>query len=105
CTSFEPFSASKTWTLTTGDGAKTVRVILRDGVGNPSIFTATVKLDTSLPAGGALTAAASNGQVALKWTAATDTGTGVVRYRVVAAPSVPPGCTGGTTVYDGSALS
>ena len=42
--------ATKTWTLGTGDGVKTVYVKFRDGVGNWSnAFTTTITLDTTAP--------------------------------------------------------
>jgi len=48
----EPKASTKTWTLTAGDGEKTVYVMYRDNVGNWSgPFTDTIILDTSAPSG------------------------------------------------------
>ncbi len=46
----EPYSASKTWTLLSGDGTKTVYVKFQDGAGNWSTYyTDTITLDTTAP--------------------------------------------------------
>ncbi|MDW0115343.1 S-layer homology domain-containing protein [Sporosarcina thermotolerans] len=45
----EDFMDSKTWTLSSGDGTKTVYVKLTDIAGNESIFTDTIILDTVAP--------------------------------------------------------
>jgi hypothetical protein len=46
----EPYSASKTWTLLTGDGTKTVYAMFQDGAGSWSTYyTDTITLDTTLP--------------------------------------------------------
>jgi hypothetical protein len=49
-TTAEPFATTKDWTLSTGDGLKTVSVQFQDGAGNWSAsFTDTITLDTSTP--------------------------------------------------------
>lgn len=49
-TALEPFAASKTWTLTAGDGTKTVYVRFADAQGNLSnSFSDTIKLDQTKP--------------------------------------------------------
>jgi hypothetical protein len=46
----ETFSTTKAWTLTTGDGTKTVYVKFKDGAGNwSSAYTDTIILDTTEP--------------------------------------------------------
>ncbi len=50
CTSFETYATSKTWTLETGDGTKTVYVQYRDAAGRVSTKTSdTIVLDTVNP--------------------------------------------------------
>jgi len=45
----EPYATTKTWTLTAGDGAKTVSVRYQDGASNVSgSFTDTITLDTTV---------------------------------------------------------
>ena len=104
CTTFEPFATSKAWTLLTGDGNKTVRVVLKDAAGNQTVVVDTIKLDTAAPAGGVLRALAKNSAVSLTWTPATDP-SGVPSYKVVFAPNTAPSCNAGTTVYNGGALA
>jgi len=49
-TSWEPYSTSKTWTLTTGDGTKTVYVQYMDNAGLASpTYQGTITLDTTKP--------------------------------------------------------
>ena len=47
--SLESFAATKMWTLTTGDGTKTVYVRYRDNAGNISSYSDTIILDTTPP--------------------------------------------------------
>jgi hypothetical protein len=51
-TEWEAYSATKTYTLSGGDGAKTVHVQLKDAAGNESTaISATITLDTTAPSG------------------------------------------------------
>ncbi|MEN9796784.1 MAG: hypothetical protein RL653_480 [Pseudomonadota bacterium] len=107
CTTFQPFATSVAWTLTTGQGLKTVRVLLRDGKGNTSAaISGTITLDAAAPTGGALTASHGVGANTLGWTAATDSPSGVDRYRLVFAVGTPPAsCAAGvgTLAFEGNA--
>jgi hypothetical protein len=105
CTSFSAFAPSKTWTLTSGDGLKTVTVIVKDSKGNASTFSDTIRLDATVPSGGTLSARPSNQQVALTWTAATDAGSGIASYAIVVAPVTAPTCSAGALVYSGTATN
>ena len=109
CTTFEPVVASKAFTLPVTSGAVSVRLFLRDNLGNTSTTaaaTATITIDTTAPTGGTLSAQAATGQVALSWTAATDAGSGVASYRLVfATTAAPTSCTTGTIIYEGTALT
>jgi len=110
CTEFQPFAATRAWTLPAGDGKKTVTVMLRDKVGNTTAAatspSATITLDTAAPTGGTLTAKPGSGQVALTWTGFADAGTGIASYRVAAATgaTAPASCTG-AAVYTGTATT
>ena len=55
CTSWETFATSKSWTLTAGEGTKTVYGWFRDSFGNTTSapITGTIFLDTTPPADGA----------------------------------------------------
>ena len=51
CTNWEPYSPSKNWLLSSGDGPKTMYAWFRDGQNNitPIPATASITLDTSVP--------------------------------------------------------
>ena len=110
CNEFQPFAATRAWTLAAGDGRKTVTVFLRDRLGNTTTAAASpsaaIVLDTAAPTSGSVTAAAGNGQVALSWTGFADAGTGIASYRVVMASgaAAPERCPG-DAVYAGTATT
>jgi hypothetical protein len=110
CTEFQPFAATKSWTLAAGDGAKKVTVFLRDKRGNTTTAatspSASIALDATAPSNGTVTATAGNAQVALVWTGFADAGSGIASYRVVSATgeTAPASCSG-TALYTGSAKS
>jgi len=110
CTSFEPYAATRSWTLAAGDGKKTVTVVLRDRLGNTTTATtspsASIVLDTAPPTNGALTATAGNRQIQLAWTGFADAGSGVASYRLAVASgtAAPASCTD-TPLYAGTATS
>lgn len=84
-----PYAPNQSWTLASGDGAKTVRVQWRDGAGNWSATKADqIVLDTTDPTTGPVETALVNGQAAggkapvkTAWTGA-DAMTGVARYEL-----------------------
>jgi hypothetical protein len=49
-TDWEAYAASKSWTLSAGDGIKTVYVKFRDVAGNTSVYSDDIILDTAPPA-------------------------------------------------------
>lgn len=110
CTTFVPYASSGTITVATGAGTKTVRAWLRDTLGHtsPTPLVATVGLDTTAPTNGAVVATSGVHTVALSWSRFADAGSGIARYRVVAATgaSAPTTCTTGTTIgeTDGTTL-
>jgi hypothetical protein len=108
CTAFVPYAATMTRAFAAGDGVRTIRVWYRDTWGNTAApVAATIKLDTTAPAGGTLAATVAVATINLTWTAATDA-SGVASYRLVGnAGAVVPatGCTTGTVLYEGTALT
>jgi hypothetical protein len=50
-TAWEPYATSKSWTLTSGDGTKTVYVKFKDSAGNTSVYSDNIILDTTPPTG------------------------------------------------------
>jgi hypothetical protein len=109
CTGFVAYATSASFAFTAGDGARTVRVWYRDAWGNTSApAEATIVVDTTPPDGGALTASATAGRIALTWTVATDAGSGVAGYKLVglAGTALPAAaCTTGAVLYTGTATS
>jgi hypothetical protein len=106
CTTFVAYAATRTHTLTTGSGNKTVNVWFRDNNFNVSgPFSDTITLDTTAPTDGAsttLTGTAAASTIALSWTAATDNsgGAGVASYTVAyrAGTTAPASCAVATGV-------
>ena len=88
CTSWETYATSKAWTLTTGDGTKTVYVWYKDGAGNAntSPYSDSIILDTTAPPvpSGLTATAVSSSQINLNWSAVVDTsgGSGLAGYKV-----------------------
>ncbi len=108
CAAWESFAVSKTWTLASGNGGlRTVSVWFRDEWGNTSTTPArlTVTYDPVAPVGGSLKATGSDGQIALSWTASTDSLTGVARYLVVVGTPTAPASCAGAPVFSGLATS
>jgi hypothetical protein len=92
------------YTLSAGDGPKTVYAWYKDAAANVSTTaSATITLDTTPPTNGTLTAIASSGQVQLNWSGQTDSGSGVASYKLVyGSGSTPPADCGGTALATSS---
>ena len=78
CSSWEAYAASKPWTLSGGDGNKTVYVWFKDNPGNidGTPYSDSILLDTTAPSNGSLTATPGHQKVSL-------TGMGSLMLRVV----------------------
>jgi hypothetical protein len=109
CTGFVAYAAAASYSFGPGEGPRTLRMWYRDAAGNTSApATATITVDTLPPSGGTLTASSTAGKIALTWTAAADPGSGVAGYKLVGAigtTAPAAGCTTGTTLATGSAMS
>ena len=104
CTTWTAFAETKSWTLATGNGTKTVNVWFRDVWGNESDipYSDTILLDTVAPTNGTVTPTPGVGQVTLDWTGFTDTGSGIGNYKVVfSRGSAPASCSEGKQIYNG----
>ncbi|NJC88029.1 MAG: hypothetical protein FIB02_05770 [Desulfuromonas sp.] len=108
-----PATSGTTVNVTQGAGTagtQYVRFRSTDNVGNiGAAQSATVQIDKAVPVDGTLTVVPSNGQNALTWTLATDSGSGLrtantydVRFLTGA---TPPTCATGTSLYTGTALT
>jgi predicted outer membrane repeat protein len=85
CTSWEAFTTSKNWTLTAGEGTKTVYGWFRDTLGNTNSapVTGTIALDTTPPLVGTLTATPGIYKIQLTWSGFSDNGSGIASYRLL----------------------
>jgi subtilisin family serine protease len=108
CTAFVAYTATAAFTFA-ADGVRTVRVWYRDAWGNTSApAAASILVDSTAPAGGVLAATAGPARLTLSWTAASDTGSGLAGYKLVATPGTlapATGCSTGTTLFSGLATS
>jgi hypothetical protein len=108
-TTWTAFAPTKSWTLTSGNGTKTVNVWFKDVWDNVNAtpYSDTIILDTIAPTNGTVTATPGDTVVALDWgTGFTDGGSGIGSYKVVFAKgSAPLSCSTGTMIYAGSDTS
>ena len=106
CTAFTAYGATRAFTLAAGDRVHTVYVWYRDRWGNTAAPVAdTIVVDATAPTSPALTATVGSTQIALAWSAATDTGSGVVGYKLTGAVGTTPppaGCATGVVLYAGA---
>ena len=109
CSSWITFVSSKTWTLTYGNGKKTVYVWFKDKWGNtnPTPYSDTIFIDTTAPANGTVRGTPGNTQVSLNWLGFSDAVSGIGSYKVVySTGSYPPySCSSGTSIYSGTDTS
>lgn len=89
--SWEPLTSPRTWTLTAGEGARSVAACFRDGAGRTAGTSAAIVVDTSAPTGAVqLDAGATwsrDSTVDLTLTAADPAGSGVAYADVALDPS------------------
>ena len=97
------FSANVPFTLSIGDGAKTLYVWYKDLAGNVSIAaTSQITLDTTPPSNGVPSAVPGDTQVSLSWSGYSDAGSGIAGYTMVyGTGGVPASCQVGTQLYSG----
>jgi len=107
CTAWVTAAASKSVTLSKGDGTKTVRAWWKDAKGNISASpaSASIVLDTAPPANGTITASATELTATFTWSGFTDAGSGMAGYRVVTGSSSPAAGCSGTAAYEGTATT
>ena len=105
------YSNSVPYTLSSGDGSKSLYAWYKDAAGNVSATaSASILLDQTPPSGGTLTATAGSGQVGLTWAGFTDGGSGLATtnpYKLVVNTGSSPAatCTSGTQLYQGTGTS
>lgn len=107
CSTWFAMTTSKSWTLSSGTGTKTVYAWFKDPYGNVSSATSdTISLDTTVPTNGTVSVTGSSGALAVSWTGFTDANSGLASYKVMIGTSSPTAsCKSGTSAYTGSATS
>jgi subtilisin family serine protease len=99
-------TGTATYTLSAGEGTKTVYAWLIDSEGNVTTAPAadSIVYDATAPAGGTLAATMPvGGSTTLSWAGVSDAVSGIVSYQLVMAPDdAPADCASGTPVYTGS---
>ncbi|MBT9557931.1 MAG: S8 family serine peptidase [Myxococcales bacterium] len=106
CTTWLDFATTRTFSLASGNGAKSVYARFRDAAGNVSaVASDSIVVDAAAPANGKLTATAQNSAVALSWSGFTDPVSGIASYTVVSGATAPANCSTGTVIYAGLATS
>jgi hypothetical protein len=109
CSSWITYATSKSWTLTAGEGTKTVYAWFKDGVGNAntSPYSDTIILDTTAPTNGTLAATPGTAQVSLNWSGFSDALCGINNYKLVVSTGGYPNvsCTNGEVIYSGAGTS
>ena len=112
CTAFVPFANATSWTLSPTEGNKTLRVFLKDQVGNTTDATsspsASIQLDLTPPTNGSLTAtpASSGTEVSLSWAGFSDALSSVSNKLVVGnGGAIPSTCNTDTVLTTGTATT
>jgi hypothetical protein len=106
CSAWITYATSKSWTMTSTNGTKTVRVWYKNAAGEYTVpaLSDTIILDTAAPTNGTLAAEAvysgtGYNQVNLSWTGFTDGTSGLNNYKLAtSSSSMPANCSGAGAV-------
>jgi hypothetical protein len=106
-TSTTNYSSSVSYTLSSGDGTKTIYVWYKDSAGNiSSAYSDSITLDVTAPTDGTLTATAGDAQVSLSWSGFSDATSGIASYKLMySTNSTPSSCSVGTQICAGTTSS
>ena len=106
CTSWTAYAKSKSWTLPTGEGDKTVYVWFKDGKGNANTtpYSDSIKLDTTAPSG-SLSATPGENKIDLNWSGFSDATSGIASYKLAFSTTGKPASCSTGVLYTGSATS
>lgn len=108
CSNYVPFNPNPIFQIGAGSGNSTMRIWLRDGVGNKSArpIEVTFRRDTNpptIPSGWAFTVVPGDATVALSWPPMRDDwGSGIASYRLVTGPTTPASCASGEVLVEAS---
>ncbi len=98
------YVTSSPWSLTAGDGPKTLYVKYMDNAGNWSQpASAAIILDATAPSDGTLNVTTAAGTASLNWFNFSDALSGIASYNLVYSTTgnPPPNCNGGMQIYYG----
>ncbi len=102
------FGVTIPYTVSSGDGTKTLYAWYRDAIGNVSpAASASILLDQTAPGSGSATAIAGNSQVTVSWSGFTDSGSGLTSapYKLFSSTTAFPASCNGTPQFSGSQTS
>src|SRR5207247_6660538 len=104
------FAVTIPFTLSIGDGTKTLYAWYKNAIGNVSTTaSASILLDQTAPANGSATSTVGSSQVTVSWSGFADTGSGLAGapYKLVFSTVARAACgdTAGALLVSGSAMS
>jgi hypothetical protein len=109
CTAWKSYAATQSFTLSAGDGTKTVRVWWKDAAGNATItpVQASILLDQTAPTGGSLSGVQAGKKLLWQFPGVSDAGSGVSSYKLLVSDKAMPveRCSKGTASYSGKSAS
>jgi hypothetical protein len=97
-----PAAPNPIWTLTPGEGLKTIYAWFKDAAGNTntSPFSTTVTLDQTGPLNGTASATPATEKVTLNWSSFSDALSGISNYKIMYdITSTPSDCNAGVMIY------
>jgi subtilisin family serine protease len=108
CSAWEPYAASKSWTLdiNRGDGFYTVFAWFKDSLGNFNAYYwhDSILFDATVPLDGTLSATERYGSLYLLWSGFSDYPGRIDNYKLVySSNSMPADCSSGNEIYYGPA--
>jgi subtilisin family serine protease len=106
CSTWFAMTGSKTWSMSSGSGTRTVYGWFKDAYGNiSSAVTDTIVLDATAPTNGTVTLSGTSGALTATWTGFSDAASGLASYKLVYGTSNPSSCSAGTVGYTGTGTS
>jgi hypothetical protein len=103
CSSWQTYSPTVSFTLSAGDGRKTVYAWWKNSAGGigESAASASIVLDTTAPENGVIGIAIASGVATLAWSGFSDEGSGLASTTLVTSTSALADCSRGTLLYSG----
>jgi hypothetical protein len=104
CSSWKTYVHSVTFTLSAGDGSKTVNVWWKNsaGVASSTPGSSSIVLDSTAPKNGIMGIAVASGMATLAWSGFSDATSSVASYKLVSATKTLSNCSRGTVLSSGT---